>query len=124
MRGLYVILLAVALHGCISSRVVPPRNGYVRVENVAGCFQHTDPREPNVVLGWDLEASLRSTLPERPVLEQPQCWYEKSPGTILLVSGPECLAFDEFIFTSNGNKWELAQTHRSNIVICDDQRAR
>jgi len=117
MRRLFFALAVAALAGC-AAHPNPPVNGYVRVKSVEGCPYGDS--EPSLVLGTDLEATLRELIAGR-VLESPECWYEKSNGVILLAAGPLCLGYDEFTFSSENGKWELLRSRRVDFVMCHER---
>jgi hypothetical protein len=65
-RYLNGAVLLIVLAGCaISDPSALPPDGYVRLKQIEGCWQHSKPREFNIALGPDLEQLLRAQLEGR-----------------------------------------------------------
>ena|SRR5579862_9335407 len=122
MPTLFIAVLLLSLAGCLTPKTaVPLSDGYVRVQRAPdGCWEHVAPREYNVVLGAGLETTLQS-LVTGPSLEQPQCWFERSTGTLVLVAGGDCGIHDEATFRRGASAWSLVSVNRQVLAMCHEK---
>ena len=122
MRALFISVLLFGSSACTTPKTIaPPHDGYARAERApAGCFEHTQPREYNVILGAGLEGRLQSLIADR-TLGDPRCWYEGGKDTLLLTAGGECGPHDRVTFGHVGVDWTLLQIKNVAVVICDEK---